>query len=155
MQRLRIRSAQNERTAALLDLYIGPGETGLKPNELVTEIIVPAESLMRFTVFKKLALSEGGFAVCSSAASVSIDALGAFAEVRIVLGAMAPVPIRLTAVERALAGRPATHKSIEIASAAWLKDAHPLKNNAWKRSAGRALVQRSIEAAVKKTLEAE
>ena len=144
-----VRSARGDRRIPLAQLYVGPGETCLEEDELLVEAIIPHAGLQRSTAFRKMSLSQGGFAVCSAAASVSLDD-DAIGDIRIVIGGVAPTPFRAVAVERVLAGRVPTQHILQEASAAWVRQAHPLKNNGWKLTAATALVERAVEAAVER-----
>jgi CO/xanthine dehydrogenase FAD-binding subunit len=134
------------RTMTLAALYTGPGETTLRPDELLTHVDIPAASLGRVLAFEKLALWQGDFASASVALSVDVKPGGAWHDIRLVLGAVAPVPIRATATERALEGRRITplmlHQALDRELAAI---AHPLKNNGWKLEAVAGLAEIAAE----------
>jgi CO/xanthine dehydrogenase FAD-binding subunit len=127
--------------------YTGPGETCLRAGELVVEVVVPAAALLRTSHFAKLALYTGDFATASVLLSVRRGAAGAWTDVRLVLGAMAPTPIRLRRTEARLAGRLPT-----VAQVRTLVDheldriAHPLPGNFWKLDAAAGLVEHAVEA---------
>lgn len=143
-----VRSARGERKIPVAKLYLGPGETCLEEGELLVEALIPPAGVRRSTAFQKMSLSQGGFAVCSAAASILLARDGTIEEIRIVIGGVAPTPVRAVLVERALAGLVPTSQNVREASAAWVREAHPLKNNGWKLTAATALVERAIEAAV-------
>jgi CO/xanthine dehydrogenase Mo-binding subunit/CO/xanthine dehydrogenase FAD-binding subunit len=143
-----IQSVRGQRNVQITDFYCGPGETILLEDEIVTDIVIPSDDLNKSTTFRKVSMSQGGFAVCSAAASVSLDSKGALETVRVVLGGIAPIPIRATAVERSLIFHVPTADRIRKASWVWVRDCHPLKHNGWKLTAASTLVARSIEAAL-------
>ena len=143
-----IRSVRGQRTIPMLDLYSGPGETILTSDELITDIIILSDKLTKSTAFSKMSLSQGGFAVCSAAASLSLDPKGSLETLRVVLGGIAPVPIRAAAVEWSLISYVPTSDRIRKASSLWVSDCHPLKHNGWKLAVATTLVQRTIEAAL-------
>ena len=68
-------------------------------------------------------------------------------EARIVLGAVAPTPLRLRAVERALtrAGRSLDHRRLTEAAELWTAAAHPLRRNGWKVEAATGLLLSTLE----------
>ena len=70
---------------------------------------------------------------------------GTLHALRIVLGAIAPVPYRAVAAERKLTGRPLTPEVIATAAQAWAPQAHPLPGNAWKVEAACAVLRRTLE----------
>jgi CO/xanthine dehydrogenase Mo-binding subunit/CO/xanthine dehydrogenase FAD-binding subunit len=126
-------------------LYIGPGETALRPGEIIRAIQIPAAGRARRSGFEKLRLWEGDFAVVSACASLDL-AGGIVRDARVVLGAVAPTPYRARAVERHLRGRPLTLETIAAAAEAWTSAAHPLAGNAWKVDAACGLLRRGLEA---------
>jgi CO/xanthine dehydrogenase Mo-binding subunit/CO/xanthine dehydrogenase FAD-binding subunit len=132
------------RTVPVSAFYTGPGETVLRPGELITAVTVPA--LDRASTFAKLALYTGDFATASVALSVDRAPDGTWREVRLVLGAIAPVPWRLTAVEDALRGTAPDAATVRRHVDAELDaHAHPLARNAWKLDAAAGLVVRAVE----------
>jgi CO/xanthine dehydrogenase Mo-binding subunit/CO/xanthine dehydrogenase FAD-binding subunit len=142
-----VRSTGGLRSVPVANLYVGPGETLLDGADLLTEVLVPPSALARATAFRKMALYHGGFAVCSAAVSLALAPDGTVADVRVVLGGVAPVPLRALGVEAALAGRPLLPERVRVAAGAWAADAHPLPRNGWKLGPATALVVRATEAA--------
>src|SRR5205823_711929 len=108
-------------------------------------ITIPAAALERTSAFTKLALYTGDFATASAALSVDRAPDGTWRDVRLVLGAIAPVPWRLTAVEDALRGTAADAATVRRQVDAILDaHAHPLPRNAWKLDAAAGLVVRAV-----------
>jgi CO/xanthine dehydrogenase FAD-binding subunit len=66
------------------------------------------------------------------------------ADARIVLGAVAPVPLRAREVEDFLKGKILNDKIAEAAAAVAVKGANPLSKNKYKIQVARALVKRAI-----------
>lgn len=127
--------------------YTGPGETCLRDGEVVVEVVVPAAALHRTSHFEKLALYTGDFAAASVLLSVARAASGAWTDVRIVLGAMAPTPIRLRRTEAALVGRIPSTDEVRAATDRELdRIAHPLPGNHWKLDAAAGLVEHAVDA---------
>src|SRR5690606_28709543 len=126
---------------------IGPGETALRDHEMIVGVVIPERSLQRVTAFRKLSLYKGGFAVCSCAASLRLDAHGAIAEISVVMGGVAPTPCRLRSAESMLLGRVPSPELVKSASESWIGEAHPLRNNGWKLSAAAVLVARTMTSA--------
>jgi CO/xanthine dehydrogenase FAD-binding subunit len=140
---VRLVSPEGERTVPVAGLYRGPGETVVRPGEIVTYVHVPAGARARASRFEKLRLWQGDFAVVS--ACVSLDLAGAIVrDSRVVLGSVAPTPYRARAVEQRLAGRALTAETIAAAAEAWAADAHPLERNEWKVDAACGLVRRCL-----------
>lgn len=137
---------ESRRQVALADLYNGPGELALREGEVITELVVPLPGPTRRTSFQKLALYQGDFATAS--ATVSADVVdGVWRDVRIVLGAVAPVPWRAKDTERALDGTvPSTARVRALLDRELDAHAHPLANNGWKLDAVAGLVEHAVEA---------
>jgi CO/xanthine dehydrogenase Mo-binding subunit/CO/xanthine dehydrogenase FAD-binding subunit len=137
---------QGQRGLPMDRFYTGPGETALKAGELVTQVTVPASARRRVSRFEKVRLWEGDFAVVSACASLQLDARGIVRDARVVVGAIAPTPLRLPDVERDLVdSRPSRHQLDEL-SRSWTWRAHPLAGNEWKVDAAAGLVRRCLEA---------
>jgi CO/xanthine dehydrogenase Mo-binding subunit/CO/xanthine dehydrogenase FAD-binding subunit len=129
--------------------YVGPGETSVKPDEVITRITIPAKSVRRRTTFKKLRLWQGDFALVSAAISVALDEMGKCDIVRICLGAVASVPWRAIATERQMRGKPLSTDILRAyLDAEFMARAHPLEGNAWKLTAVAGIAERAVEALV-------
>ena len=124
--------AGRTRKLTMEGLYSGPGETALTDDEIITEIIVPKAAQERVSTFEKLNLYTGDFAVVSAGASVlRLD--GRITDARLILGAVAPTPYRLRALERDLITKaPSDWSKLHALCQTWAANAHPLKNNDWK-----------------------
>ncbi|MDP9821833.1 molybdopterin cofactor-binding domain-containing protein [Nocardioides massiliensis] len=143
--RVVIARGEARRQLSLADLYDGPGELALHEGEVITELVVPLPSPTSRSSFKKLALYQGDFATAS--ATVSADIVnGVWSNVRIVLGAIGPVPWRATETERALDGTTPSAAGVRSLLDRELNaHAHPLANNAWKLDAVAGLVEHAVE----------
>ncbi|MGE5647176.1 MAG: FAD binding domain-containing protein [Acidobacteriota bacterium] len=121
-------------------------ETVLKPNEIVTGIVVPPAAGVRnatYEVRQKAALDWP-----LAAASVALKMKGnSVAEGRIVLGHVAPTPWRAAAAEKAIAGKQLTPETAEAAGKAAAAGATPLSGNAYKVQLVRVAVKRALLAA--------
>ena len=69
---------------------------------------------------------------------------GVVRDVRIALGAVAPVPWRAYRAEQALQGRPATEQAFGEAAEAELAQAQPLRDNGYKIPLVRNLIVRTL-----------
>ena len=65
-------------------------------------------------------------------------------ESRIAVGAVAATPLRLEAVERAIAGRPLNEETATMAGELAIAGASPLRHNAYKVPLMRNLVRRAV-----------
>ena len=100
------RVGRGDREVAVEDLYRNDGIDYLtkRPDELLTEILVPAADGMAVDLPQAAATRcRSIFPSCPSGAAVRLDG-GRVAEARLVLGGVASAPLRLSAAEAVLAG---------------------------------------------------
>ena len=94
------------RQMPLTEFFKGPRRTALKSDELLMEIVIPAENIGKPVHFLKSGLRKGqALALVNAAGSLWLDAQGRIREPRIALGAVAPTVIRAPNAEKCLAGR--------------------------------------------------
>ncbi len=123
-------------------------EIALQPNEILTEILVPAGATHSATyeVRQKEALDWP-----LAAASVALTMKGAtVGSARIVLGHVAATPWHAAAAERLLVGKTINAANAEAAGKAAVADAKPLSQNAYKVTLAKTAVKRALLDAVKK-----
>lgn len=124
----------------------GEREIALRPNEILTEILVPPAADVRNATYEVRQRETLDWPLVT--ASVALRMKGAtVAEARIVLGHVAPTPWRAAQAEKALTGRALTPALIQKAAEAAVADATPLSKNAYKVQLARAAVRRALEAA--------
>jgi aerobic carbon-monoxide dehydrogenase medium subunit len=102
----KIVDARSERIVALEEFFTGPGQTIMSPDEILTQIIIPKTSpqlmgeYIKFSPRDMMDLAYVGVAV-----TYNIAADKRCSDVRIVLGAVAPTPIRARNAEALLEGQ--------------------------------------------------
>ena len=69
---------------------------------------------------------------------------GTIQQLRLAVGAVAATPLRLTAVETAVAGRPRNEETADMAGRLAVEGAQPLRYNGYKIPLMRNLVKRAI-----------
>lgn len=132
-----------ERRVAVPAFYTPLGNV-LNHGELVREIAIPApgegvrQTFLKFTLRRSI-----DFAIVSVAVLTRVID-GVCQEARIALGAVAPGPVRATAAEEYLKGRPLEEKDAARAAEIALAGARPLSGNAYKVEIARALVKRAL-----------
>ncbi len=124
--------------------FFGSFPNALKEGDMVTEIQVPALRDGARQTFVKFRLREAIDFALVSVASVIAAEDGICRDARIVLGAVAPRPVRALAAEQVLVGKPLDDKQAASAAEAALSDAVPLEKNSYKIPIARELVQRAI-----------
>jgi xanthine dehydrogenase YagS FAD-binding subunit len=143
----RLRSASGSRDVPLEKFFVTPQneasrEIALLPNELLTEIVVPAAATRNATyeVRQKEALDWP-----LATASVALKMKGStVSSARVVLGHVAPTPWVAAQAEQALAGKAVTPETAEAAAKAALAGATPLSKNAYKIQLARVAVKRAL-----------
>src|SRR3984893_5273918 len=118
------------RQLPLVDFFVGPRKTVLKPDELLAEIIIPRQNLGKPTHFLKFGLRKGqALALVNVAASIWIDwDKNAFLAARIALGAVAPKVIRAVQAEAYLEGRTIPPEPMSEAGRVAVSDAKPISD---------------------------
>jgi carbon-monoxide dehydrogenase medium subunit len=93
-----------ERIIALDDLFVGPGKTVLRDEEVITEVLVPNPASHTGGIYIKHSLREMDVAVASAAVVVHLEG-EVCRDAKIALGAVAPTPFRAKKAEGALKNR--------------------------------------------------
>jgi carbon-monoxide dehydrogenase medium subunit len=126
--RVRLRGSRGERMVALEHFFVGPGRTVLAADEIVIEIRVPpprpasGSAYIKFGRRKAMELATVGVAVM-------LELEGAICrDIRIVLGAVAPTPIRAKRAEDALRGRLIERETIEAVGRHAMSVCRPISN---------------------------
>jgi 4-hydroxybenzoyl-CoA reductase subunit beta len=122
-------SGAGEREIAVEDLYRNDGIDYVtkRPDELLTEVVLPTPNGWRASYRKLRRRGAFDFPVLSVGAAVWRDGERVTAA-RLVLGGVASAPLRLAASEEALAGRPLDGESIADAAAAAAGPSRPMDN---------------------------
>jgi xanthine dehydrogenase YagS FAD-binding subunit len=141
--KVKITSLSGESTIPVEALYTPLGNT-LKPNELITELQVPAPERDTKQRFLKFRLRKAIDPAISSVAVSLTTKSGRVSRASIVLGGVAPTPYRSLEAEYVLAGRELTEGVAEASAKAAVSEATPLSMNAYKVQITKALVKRAI-----------
>jgi len=122
-------SRDGEREIAVEDLYRNDGIDYVtkRPDELLTEVLLPAGNGWRASYRKLRRRGAFDFPVLSVGAAIW-RAGGVVTSARLVLGGVASAPLRLAAAESVLLGRPLDEDAIGDAAAAALGPSRPMDN---------------------------
>jgi 4-hydroxybenzoyl-CoA reductase subunit beta len=127
---VRLVSVSGARDLPIADLYVNDGMHYLarRPDEILTEVIVPDRPGWRSAYWKLRRRGSFDFPVASVAAAAEIDGDGRVTAARIVVGAVASRPLEAPTAEAALVGGPLTDDRIEAAAHAAYDVAKPMDN---------------------------
>ena len=121
------------------------GENVLQPNEIITHVILPAAS-PRSALYEVRFKQSHDWPLAAAAVNLVMSG-SAVRSARIVMGAVAPIPWRVQAAERVLAGKAVTEAlAVEAADAA-LAGARAMSGNKHKIQIAKTAVKRAILAA--------
>lgn len=149
--RIILRDNTGEHTVAVADFFRTPGATpdrehNLAPGQLIVAVEVPAAPETRHSGYLKVRDRESyEFAITSAAVGLAMTGR-TIRSARVAVGGVGTVPWRLPAVERALAGRPATPDVIRAAAERAADGAAPLSENAFKVELVKRTVARQVTA---------
>jgi carbon-monoxide dehydrogenase medium subunit len=123
-----IAGPRGERRVPLSSFFTDVRRTVLAPDELLLELVMPAPgprsggNYLRHTPRRELDI-----AVVGVASQLTLSD-GVCARARIALAAVAPIPLRATAAEQALEGRPITTELIQRAAGLATEAARPISD---------------------------
>ena len=132
-----------EREIPLEDFFTGPGETVIEPDEIVKEIIVEKPRDYSGAGYIKLGVRKAlEISLVNVAAFVSLDDPdGAIQSARVVLGAVAPTPMRAHSAEKVLLGEKPGEALFVRAGEAAAEDSKPIDDFRAGAEYRRAMVQ--------------
>jgi xanthine dehydrogenase YagS FAD-binding subunit len=144
-----ITSSRGERVIKAEDYFVGPQidimrMTALQPGELLTAIRIPSTWAGATFYFEKVRdRNVWDFPLVNVASALKLSGQ-TIQEARISVGAVAARPLRLTAVEAAIAGKPRNEETAAQAGELAIQGAQALRYNAYKIPLMRNLVKRAI-----------
>jgi CO/xanthine dehydrogenase FAD-binding subunit len=140
-----IAGPEGERRLPLAGFFRGPGQTALRPGELLVWIEVPRRRPPRPVRYERLDVRRAmDIAIAGAAVSVG------HGEARVALCAVAPTPLRVAEAEAVLAAEGLTGAAIEHAAALAMAAARPISDvrasAEYRRQMVGVLVRRGLEA---------
>jgi xanthine dehydrogenase YagS FAD-binding subunit len=147
-----IRSADGERVVNAEDFFIGPGiditrMNVLRPGDLLTAVRIPSTWAGAQFYFEKVADRKVWDFPLVNVASAMVTSGNTIQRLRLSVNGVAPHPMRLAAVEAAVAGRARNEETAEMAGRLAVEGARPLQHNGYKVPLMRNLVKRAIRGA--------
>src|SRR5256714_512769 len=143
--------ADGKRTIPLEKFFTLPSEGNIRRenvlanDEIITEIQVPPSAFAARSTYLKFKERDSlDFALASVAAAVELGSGKTVKQARIVLGGVAPIPLRAPKAESYLAGENPSADALAEAARRALEGAEPLAKNAYKIPLTQALVRRAL-----------
>jgi len=145
---IRIEGPKSRRELPLQKFYVSPKtederEHDLKPNEVLTEIIVPHSDGWKVAHYEVRQKAAFDWPLAVAVVALKLDGSNVQAA-RVVLGYVAPTPWLSPEAESALKGQSISDETAQKAAAAALSSAKPLSGNAYKVQLARVAVKRAI-----------
>ncbi len=150
---LKLVGPKSSRTVLVEDFFKGPGQTVLNPKEIVKEIQIPRGrgekgTYIKHTLRREMDLAVVGVAVCLASNSKKDTCK----DIRISLGAVAPVPMRAKRAEGVLRGKKFSEGLIEDAALAASEEAKPIEDirasAEYRKEMVRVLTKRAIRSSI-------
>lgn len=140
-------SAEGTREVAVEDFVLGPGETALRPGEILTAVLLERPPAGARSMYVRKGRVQMDLAVVGVAALLEVDGATCSAA-RLAAGAVAPVPLRLVQTERVVGGAAAEAETWTAARAAAQGEISPISDvrasEQYRRHLTGVLVERSL-----------
>ena len=148
--RVQIQGPDEERKIPLNEFFLGFYTTTLEPNEILTEVIIPAlPSSARAAYYKYTSISTEGRPCVAVGAVANFDDAGKCSDLRIAVGAAVETPQRLADTEAMTHGSTLTDELIATIANEYSRKLDPLtdvRGSAWyRREMIRVFVKRALE----------
>jgi xanthine dehydrogenase YagS FAD-binding subunit len=146
-------SSTGPRTVSAQDFFVIPKteserEIALKPNEVLTEILVPAASGVKNATYEVRHKDALDWPLATASVALQMKG-GTVSKASIVLGHVAPTPWLAADAAKSLEGQPLTEDLARKAGELAVQGAQPLSQNEYKVQLARVAVKRALLAAVK------
>jgi CO/xanthine dehydrogenase FAD-binding subunit len=154
--RVKVIGLGGTRTISLEQLFLGPGKTALREDEILTEIQIPLSPEESKGVYFKQ-----GIRRAMDIAIVGVGVLVVFAsskrkeckDIRIALGSVAPTPLRAPRAEQVIKGRPLDDSLIRETAKEAGKESRPISDIRASAEYRKELVVVLTERAIRKAME--
>jgi xanthine dehydrogenase YagS FAD-binding subunit len=146
-----LQGPRGERTVKVEELYQVPRRDGdreltIKDDEVLTKVTIPAAQGVNVSYEARQKRAHDWPLVLASA-NIETDGGGRVARARMILGSVAPVPLRSEAAEKAITGKAITLETASAAAEAAVSTARPLSMNGYKVALTKTVVKRTLLAA--------
>ena len=154
-----LKNSSRERIVSLEEFFRGPGQTIMEPDEILTEISLKKPPPKSGASYIKLGIRRAlEISIVNVASFITLDNQdGTIRTARVVLGAVAPTPIRAVSAENLLIGEEPDDFHFSRAGEAAAKDSKPIDDfrgsARYRRAMVKVLTQRSLNIALEKAKE--
>jgi CO/xanthine dehydrogenase FAD-binding subunit len=147
-----LRSASGSRQVPLGELFTGPGATVAAPDELLTEVVLPAPAAGTGSCYVRLEYRrQMEIAIVGATAVVTLDG-GTVSDARIAITALAPTIHRVTEAEQALTGTDGGDGAVRTAGDAAAQASQPISDVRgsadYRRAMAAVITRRAVTAAL-------
>jgi xanthine dehydrogenase YagS FAD-binding subunit len=146
--KVRLASSTGNRDVDVASFFVSPPnadtrEIVLKPNEVLTEIIVPSGMGVKSATYEVRQREALDWPLVAAAVAVKMSG-SSVSSASIVLGHVAPTPIVAEAAAKGLSGKTIDEATAEAAGKAAVADAKPLSGNEYKVQLAKVAVKRAL-----------
>jgi aerobic carbon-monoxide dehydrogenase medium subunit len=145
---------KGERVIPIDKFFLGLFSTALKPDEIVTEIRIPAPAPRSGGAYVKFERKVGDYATAAAAAYVTLAAGGTVEKVGLALTNVGPASVRATAAEKLLIGKKPDAAALEATAKAAAQATSPNADRRgasdYKKEMGRVLAVRALKKAIER-----
>jgi len=151
----RIVGPEGGRSVAVEEFIEGPGQTVLRPGELLVSLWIPNPSARSADAYLRLTpRSEMDIAIAGAGASIALDPAGHCVAARVVIGAVAPTARRVPAAEGILVGSELDEATLSEASSRACEASEPIDDKrssaTYRRRVIGVLVRRAVAIATQR-----
>jgi carbon-monoxide dehydrogenase medium subunit len=150
-----LQKTSGERTVSLDDFFVGPGETLAEPDEILSRILLKQPPPDSGACYLKLGIRKATeIAIVNVATFIVLDDGGStIKSARVVLGAVAPVPMRSRSAEKILKGERPDEGLFAKAAESAVGDTHPIDDFRASADYRRAMVAVMTKRALERAYE--
>lgn len=146
-----LRSTVGVRRAPIAQLWIGPGRTSARPDELCVAIHLPASAARSGSAYLRLEYRRAmEIAVCGAAAAVTLAEDGSVAAVRVALSAVAPTILEVAGLPSGLSIADTAMAAQVAASAQATPISDVRATDEYRRHTVGVMARRAVEAAARR-----
>ncbi|WP_372369714.1 xanthine dehydrogenase family protein subunit M [Candidatus Uabimicrobium sp. HlEnr_7] len=147
--RLKIATKKQQKEIALADFFVAVQQDITKENvlqlgDIITEIIIPKPTKKISSFYYKQKQKQSFDWPIAEVAVSFVKSGNTITDVKIVLGAAAPTPVRASDAEKILEGKTLTHELAASAGQAAIKKATPMSQNEYKVAIFKTVVKRTV-----------